>query len=326
MSAWPSLPVSTSGRTASLHPVWGSSTVDNYHRLELLLLLLRSEAERLTVWATPRDVLDADNRIHLSHTSDQDWQQYLLTAWSCDQRLALCLLERYPAITAVRRGLEALVMQHADDPALQQMPEAALLLATPAAVASNSPQLANLSVWAVCPLLRAMALMAGQAGAQPAVRSYCIRSLQATKPEEVTCPSLNAIRAPLAQIGPNMGLMPVCLCRLCMLLLHRVLYKIQSKPRLGLCECMEVQTQFWAKFLQGESSQYSNVHVLQVAFFLPQLVQLLRGDSNGMIQSFLFLAASRSNVFAYNLICILKVISLHTCLLCIHASLCAAAI
>lgn len=47
--------------------------------------------------------------------------------------------------------------------------------------------------------------------------------------------------------------------------------------------------------------------LLQVAFFLPQLVQLLRGDSNGMIQHFLFTAAARSNVFAYNLVCILKV-------------------
>ena len=185
MSVWPTLSASSSSRPATIHPVWGCKTADNRHRLELLLLLLRSEAERLTVWASPRDGLDADNRIHLSQTSDQDWQQHLHTAWSCDQRLALCLLERYPAIAAVRRGLEALVMRHADDPALHEMPDAALLLATPAAVARNSPQLTNLSVWSVCPLLQAMALMAGPAGAQPAVRAYCIRSLQATKPEEV---------------------------------------------------------------------------------------------------------------------------------------------
>ncbi|KAA6416579.1 MAG: phosphatidylinositol 4-kinase alpha-like, partial [Trebouxia sp. A1-2] len=223
MPFWPTLPrnTSASGGPALIHPVWGSSTADNRQRQELLLLLLRSEAERLTVWASPRDVLDADNRIHLSQTSDQDWGRHLLTAWDCDQRLALCLLEHYPAISAVRRELEALVLQHADDPALQELPEAALLLATPGAVSRNAPQLTNLAVWA------AMALMAGPAGAQPAVRAYCIRSLQATKPEEV-------------------------------------------------------------------------------AFFLPQLVQLLRGDSNGMIQHFLFTAAGRSNVFAYNLVCILK--------------------
>jgi hypothetical protein len=188
MPSWPTLPrnTSASGGPALIHPVWGTSTADNRQRQELLLLLLRSEAERLTVWASPRDVLDADNRIHLSQTSDQDWGRHLLTAWDCDQRLALCLLERYPAILAVRRELEALVLQHADDPALQELPEAALLLATPGAVSRNAPQLTNLAVWAVCPLLQAMALMAGQAGAQPAVRAYCIRSLQATKPEEVS--------------------------------------------------------------------------------------------------------------------------------------------
>lgn len=188
MPFWPTLPrnTSASGGPALIHPVWGSSTADNRQRQELLLLLLRSEAERLTVWASPRDVLDADNRIHLSQTSDQDWGRHLLTAWDCDQRLALCLLEHYPAISAVRRELEALVLQHADDPALQELPEAALLLATPGAVSRNAPQLTNLAVWAVCPLLQAMALMAGPAGAQPAVRAYCIRSLQATKPEEVS--------------------------------------------------------------------------------------------------------------------------------------------
>lgn len=188
MPSWPTLPrnTSASGGPALIHPVWGTSTADNRQRQELLLLLLRSEAERLTVWASPRDVLDADNRIHLSQTSDQDWGRHLLTAWDCDQRLALCLLERYPAILAVRRELEALVLQHADDPALQELPEAALLLATPGAVSRNAPQLTNLAAWAVCPLLQAMALMAGQAGAQPAVRAYCIRSLQATKPEEVS--------------------------------------------------------------------------------------------------------------------------------------------
>ncbi len=141
MPSWPTLPrnTSASGGPALIHPVWGTSTADNRQRQELLLLLLRSEAERLTVWASPRDVLDADNRIHLSQTSDQDWGRHLLTAWDCDQRLALCLLERYPAISAVRRELEALVLQHADDPALQELPEAALLLATPGAVSRNAP-------------------------------------------------------------------------------------------------------------------------------------------------------------------------------------------
>ena len=46
---------------------------------------------------------------------------------------------------------------------------------------------------------------------------------------------------------------------------------------------------------------------LQVAFFLPQLVQLLRSDDNSMIKSFLLASADRSIVFAHHLVCTLKV-------------------
>lgn len=46
---------------------------------------------------------------------------------------------------------------------------------------------------------------------------------------------------------------------------------------------------------------------VQVAFFLPQLVQLLRADEGGMIQDFLFTAARRSTLFGHKLICTLRV-------------------
>ena len=46
---------------------------------------------------------------------------------------------------------------------------------------------------------------------------------------------------------------------------------------------------------------------MQVTFFLPQLVQLLRSDDNGMIKSFLLASADRSIVFAHHLVCTLKV-------------------
>ena len=46
---------------------------------------------------------------------------------------------------------------------------------------------------------------------------------------------------------------------------------------------------------------------MQIAFFLPQLVQLLRSDDNGMIKSFLLASADRSVVFAHHLVCTLRV-------------------
>lgn len=46
---------------------------------------------------------------------------------------------------------------------------------------------------------------------------------------------------------------------------------------------------------------------MQVAFFLPQLVQLLRSDDNGMIRDFLLAVARSSALFAHHLLCTLRV-------------------
>lgn len=42
--------------------------------------------------------------------------------------------------------------------------------------------------------------------------------------------------------------------------------------------------------------------ILQVAFFLPQLVQQLRGDDSGAVRQFLFEGAKRSRLFAHHLV------------------------
>jgi hypothetical protein len=70
-------------------------------------------------------------------------------------------------------------------PLFQNLPEAALLLATPAAAKANAPQLQHLAVWAPLPLLDALALAAGPAGRHPAVLAYVMRSLGACAPEDV---------------------------------------------------------------------------------------------------------------------------------------------
>ena len=42
---------------------------------------------------------------------------------------------------------------------------------------------------------------------------------------------------------------------------------------------------------------------VQVAFFLPQLVQQLRGDDNGAVRQFLLDGAKSSRLFAHHLVC-----------------------
>ncbi len=48
---------------------------------------------------------------------------------------------------------------------------------------------------------------------------------------------------------------------------------------------------------------------MQVAFFLPQLVQQLREDQGGLVEEFLLAAAARSMLFAHVLLCALRVCS-----------------
>ena len=57
---------------------------------------------------------------------------------------------------------------------------------------------------------------------------------------------------------------------------------------------------------------------MQVAFFLPQLVQLLRDDQGARIAAFLLQAAAKSTIFAHTLICTLRV----SCLLRLRACSC----
>lgn len=50
-----------------------------------------------------------------------------------------------------------------------------------------------------------------------------------------------------------------------------------------------------------------------MAFFLQQLVQLLRDDGQGQIASFLLQAAAKSVIFAHTLICTLRVSACFVC-------------
>ena len=78
-------------------------------------------------------------------------------------------------------------------------------------------------------------------------------------------------------------------------------FLVLSKSRLRI-HCK--QTLF---FLPCSSQRNAPESAVQVAFFLPQLVQLLRADEGGMIQEFLFTAARRSTLFGHKLICTLRV-------------------
>ncbi|KAL4857248.1 Phosphatidylinositol 4-kinase alpha 1 [Chlorella vulgaris] len=215
------------------HPVWGPMPApkSNEARQALLAMLLSAEVERLAAWADPLAAGSVPPSAATSLSAGQ-WAAHVRTAWAevCP-RLAVALARRFPQVPAIKGELQRLVALDAGQEAVQSLPEAALLLATPAAAKANAPQLQHLAEWAPLPLLEAMELAGGAAGRHPAVLAYVMRSLEACLPEEV-------------------------------------------------------------------------------AFFLPQLVQLLRfdqgssgGGSGGLVERFLLDAAARSVYFAHMLVC-----------------------
>ena len=69
---------------------------------------------------------------------------------------------------------------------LQEVPEAAALLASEDNAKRDVPQLSALAYWAPSRLLQATALLTGAAGGHQAVRAYALRSLTTmATPEEV---------------------------------------------------------------------------------------------------------------------------------------------
>ena len=107
----------------------------------------------------------------------------LVCARVCCQRGCLVLRGCFPA--GQENSSEVCCICPCLPARLQNLGEAAPLLATPAAAKANAPQLQHLAVWAPLPLLDAIALAAGAAGHHPAVLAYVMRSLEVCRPEEV---------------------------------------------------------------------------------------------------------------------------------------------
>lgn len=148
----------------------------------LLELLLQVEADRLWIWAAPTTSTCA-TAPDLSSTT---WASHAAAAWQVDPRLALALLQRFPGKASLKHALESLVRDHATEPRLQRIPEAALLLATACAADPEAPQLQQLQKWTAAPLLQATTLLSGASAQSNTVRQYAVQSLtSACSPEQV---------------------------------------------------------------------------------------------------------------------------------------------
>lgn len=165
------------------HPVWGSSEMDNAgreRRKQLLLMLCQHEADRLDTWAFP---LKESTVSRVKHSSER-WIEYLRTAWSVDPSIALSLVARFPAVSALRTEMSFLVQ--ANIPDLVDLPAALPYFVSPKAVEEDSPLLQWLPHWAPCSITHALEFLTPPFKGHPRVMAYVLRVMESYPPESVT--------------------------------------------------------------------------------------------------------------------------------------------
>ena len=88
------------------------------------------EQERFQVWSKPLDVATAAVTGNASvGGGSTKWDKLVSTAWKVDPRIALAMAERFPSSKEVTAELHQLLAAHADEPRVQALPHAGMMLA-----------------------------------------------------------------------------------------------------------------------------------------------------------------------------------------------------
>lgn len=162
---------------------------------QLLMALMSHELDRIVAWHNPANLphkhLPSEREFTSDDMSYTELQKLVRTAWEVRPSLAVKLLRRYRQ-SAVRAELEQLVR---DDPdAILDEPDAVLLLACEANVASDAPQLRQLAYMAPASFPTILALLsrcnADKNLSAPLfthrhVALYCVRSMRCFSAETV---------------------------------------------------------------------------------------------------------------------------------------------
>lgn len=119
----------------------------------------------------------------------KEWERYLETAWKVTPRLAVCLADRFSAVSTVQKLVGNHVVANRNLPDVQSMPEAALLMVSTCqqkGLKAAAPEWQALGTWAAGQASQGLQLISGPAGGNPHVRAYAVRCLDNTDPEQVT--------------------------------------------------------------------------------------------------------------------------------------------
>lgn len=282
-------PSKTESRSASSNGVDGSHEQNWTGALLLVNVLIHSEMDKLIAWQNdkfyPPEFRSESHRINRSErkkvravleklTSAATLSQCIKAAWSFSPDLAIQFSYRFPQIQ------EPLVLQVGDDFSSCAFLLSRLLRENAPTLSLNTQavhMLANMSGAMDKPSVRWSSLLWDTAEV-PVVLGMLSRLSRRYSAETTALATTSALTVAGAAAKPMRSVVPVALFR----------YVLRS--------------------LRAASTPTDNCHSLSyLGFYLPQLVQLLRGDSMGVLRNVLTETCTRSVVLCHQLYWILQV-------------------
>ncbi|KAL9650562.1 hypothetical protein ABK040_004779 [Willaertia magna] len=147
--------------------------------LEVLILLVTHELDRIVIWSEPQKIDDTLSPIKVLPTK---WKSYVNTAWGYSPKLAIKLHIRFP-IDFIKDELIKLVRKYPKD--AMSISDAVPYLITEQNVRQNVPELKHLLLWAPTTLTNALTFLNAPLVENIYVQQYAIRTLRKYTPEEV---------------------------------------------------------------------------------------------------------------------------------------------
>ncbi|TGZ58377.1 hypothetical protein CRM22_009667 [Opisthorchis felineus] len=150
---------------------------------ELILLLLASEIERISVWFNPLGdtalispkETEAEQWLRDTLLREKNWRRWVTLAWELCPCVAVYLAQRFRASDSLRREISSLVTSHPQ--LVSHIPHALHYLATSANIEADTPELMHVLTWATTAPIVALSFFSRMFPQHPLTHQYAVRVL-----------------------------------------------------------------------------------------------------------------------------------------------------